>query len=352
MQKVKDYLEKVNRARGGWYWLGTYGGKGTGTLWSQKSKQSGLKDWYARHADAKAKGMGKQVFDCIGIDKYARWVQSDGSVPYDASTDLNEAMLFAKAKQDGMKNGKIATIPNVAGIMVWHTGHIGVYLGNGTVLEARGGDYGVVETSLPQRNFTDWFYNPFIDYAEETNNMKSGDKNDTIKLWQAFLNTNGFSLVVDGSFGPATAASTDIYKKSIGLNQDGTVDFETLFFVIGKITASLASAKTTLTKSEATVKSRNETIETLNSVITKNKATMSDQTANIERIESNHSAQLKAREDEIAMHEADIKELTEYAEVLEKKLADTVDGITPVSCLTDATLGELLGAIWSKIKGI
>jgi len=34
--------------------------------------------------------------------------------------------------------------------------HVGIYLGNGKVIEAKGADYGVVETDLSKGTLTNW----------------------------------------------------------------------------------------------------------------------------------------------------------------------------------------------------
>ena len=58
----------------------------------------------------------------------------------------------------------IDTIPEVPGLAVWHSGHIGVYIGNGQVIEAMGTKYGVVKTQLDQRSWTAWLEIPYISY--------------------------------------------------------------------------------------------------------------------------------------------------------------------------------------------
>lgn len=61
--------------------------------------------------------------------------------------------------------GTIDTIPEVPGLAVWQNGHIGIYIGNGEVIEAMGTQYGVVKTTLPD-NWTHWLQIPYIAYAE------------------------------------------------------------------------------------------------------------------------------------------------------------------------------------------
>ena len=50
--------------------------------------------------------------------------------------------------------GTIGTIPETPGLAVWKSGHIGVYIGGGEVIEAMGTNYGVVKTNLDERNWT------------------------------------------------------------------------------------------------------------------------------------------------------------------------------------------------------
>ena len=61
-------------------------------------------------------------------------------------------------------SGTIDTIPEIPGLAVWCEGHIGVYIGNGEVIEAMGTRYGVVKTRLADRNWTHWLKVEYIDY--------------------------------------------------------------------------------------------------------------------------------------------------------------------------------------------
>ena len=61
-------------------------------------------------------------------------------------------------------SGTIDTIPETPGLAVWHEGHIGVYIGNGEVVEAMGTRYGVVKTKLEGARWTHWLKIPDISY--------------------------------------------------------------------------------------------------------------------------------------------------------------------------------------------
>jgi hypothetical protein len=255
-QPLAEYMEKVMRLVGGWYWSGCWGQTGTENLWSQKSQQKDIKQWYIEHADAKAKGLNKKVTDCTGVYKYPLWVQSNGSVPYNAipNTDTDTDGIFNLAKSSGCKWGKIATIPKERqGILVTYQGHMGVYIGNGKVLESRGGAFGVVTTNLNERGWTEWYENPYVDYGGNSSMDKiiKGSTGTLVEKWQRFLKFMGYDIGkfgankdgIDGEFGSTGVRVTNEYKKAIGMAEDGTVDIETALTVIDRLCGEIQNLK-------------------------------------------------------------------------------------------------------------
>ncbi len=63
--------------------------------------------------------------------------------------------------------GTIDTIPEVPGLAVWNQGHIGIYIGNGEVIEAMNTMKGVTRTKLAGRAWTHWLQIPYISYVED-----------------------------------------------------------------------------------------------------------------------------------------------------------------------------------------
>lgn len=97
--------------------------------------------------------IGKHVwcFDCIGLVKKCADVFED--IPTDE--------LFQLATE----SGTIETIPNIPGILVYMPNHVGIYVGNGEVIEssyAVGVGFGVVKTK--GRPWTHWFKSHWIQY--------------------------------------------------------------------------------------------------------------------------------------------------------------------------------------------
>lgn len=53
--------------------------------------------------------------------------------------------------------------------------------------------------------------------------LKTGDKGQEVRNLQQILNTKGYSLTVDGDFGPLTQAAVKNFQRANGLTDDGVV---------------------------------------------------------------------------------------------------------------------------------
>ena len=116
----------------------------------------------AYHAKAR-RNLGKNACDCVGLLKYFKWGNrgdSSSQFKYDAATDFTANAEFKTCTQ----TGKITDMPNEPGLMVWQSGHCGVHIGDGKIVEARGIDYGVVQTTVNTRNFTHYGRLPWKNY--------------------------------------------------------------------------------------------------------------------------------------------------------------------------------------------
>ncbi len=77
--------------------------------------------------------------------------------------DVGANAMFANATV----KGTIDTIPEVPGLAVWVDGHIGIYIGNGEVIEAMNTLRGVTRTKLAGREWTHWLQIPYISYIDQ-----------------------------------------------------------------------------------------------------------------------------------------------------------------------------------------
>lgn len=146
------------------YWYGTFGNTATESLLSSKKGQYPSHYTSSRMAKYRSQ-LGKRVHDCVGLIKGYLWSESPTSLPkYNASQDVSANGMLNKCT----KKGKISSIPEIPGVLVFLDGHVGIYEGKGKVLEARGFAYGVVRTNLKDRPWTDWGYCPWITYSSDT----------------------------------------------------------------------------------------------------------------------------------------------------------------------------------------
>lgn len=164
-------LEAVLSNRTVYMW-GTFGAKVTEALIQGKAKQ--YPTWYTAAKQRSLRdliGRGYFAFDCIGLIKAVLWGW-DGS----DRTAHGGAEYASNGMPDTNANGYIKTCKNVssnfnqieAGEVVWMPGHIGVYVGNGEVIEATPSwKNGVQRTKLSARKWQKHGFMPQITYVEE-----------------------------------------------------------------------------------------------------------------------------------------------------------------------------------------
>lgn len=162
---MTEFALKANRE--GWgYVYGTYGQIATQTLIDGKANQYPsvfseiMSDGRTAYQNSQ-EWISHRVADCVGLMKAYLWWQGDASAPaYVSAQDKSANGLYLSSTV----SGPISTIPETHGLLVWRNGHIGVYVGNGWVIEARGCEYGVVKTRLSDRGWTNWCQHPSISY--------------------------------------------------------------------------------------------------------------------------------------------------------------------------------------------
>ena len=147
MTKTNAGLVEYCRAQLGLpYWYGTFGQTASASLLASKKKQ------YPKYYTASdfSTQFGKRVHDCAGLPKGYLWSATPTSAPkYDAGTDWGATAFY----QHCNKKGTIDTFDHVPGRLVFKgkpskMTHVGVYVGDGKIIEAKGHKYGVVESKL------------------------------------------------------------------------------------------------------------------------------------------------------------------------------------------------------------
>lgn len=153
---------------------------------------------------------------------------------------IGSAQLYSTAK----KRLPISQIKDFAiGTVLWKQGHVGVYVGNGECVEAKGIRYGTVKN--PVKN-TKWLYgltfadmeydysvkvpgnskqkNPFV---EPTQILKKGSRGEGVMWLQYELNESGYGLTIDGIFGEKTLNAVIAFQTSSKILIDGEVGKQT-----------------------------------------------------------------------------------------------------------------------------
>ena len=147
-----------------------------------------------------ARWIGRRVVDCSGLLVQAFRAENPQYGDRTANTFRSQ---FAGS-------GPVSSLPETPGTALWKSGHIGVYLGGGKVLESRGTAYGVVISPLSSQKWKEWGYLRDVEYGEAgadtpaggmvevlggSVNVRAGDNTETAILGVAH---KGDSFLLEG----------------------------------------------------------------------------------------------------------------------------------------------------------
>lgn len=192
-----------------------YGGTGqlvTNAIVEQKAKQ--LPSWYTKSrisALKKLSGKNYYGFDCVNLIKAILWGWKDGKMGKYASNTV----------PDTNANGFINLCDDVSTDMsiikpmelIWFSGHVGLYLGNGKCIECAPSLNKVAITNMSYQG--KWCKHgklPWVTYTEEKRQLKLTSpymRGDDVKELQALID-----VTTDGIYGPATDGKV---QKILGL---------------------------------------------------------------------------------------------------------------------------------------
>lgn len=190
------------------YWWGTFGQKATTSLLTQKARQ--YPSMYPQHRinTATKNHLGKKVHDCVGLIKGYLWCDSnsDNTPRYIAAQDKSANGMYNACKE----RGYISTMPDIEGVLVFMDGHVGVYIGNGYVVEAKGFEYGVVKTKLAGRGWTRWGKCPYITYEKPATPKKKAPAtaSKAVKV--------GSKVKITGKYASSASSKAANHSRAIG----------------------------------------------------------------------------------------------------------------------------------------
>ena len=268
MIRASDLVEKFKYALSehwGYIW-GTAGVLWTSAKQAQKVQYMVSKygtDW-KKSADAKAdnyykaalygsKWINHTVADCSGLFVWA-FKQLGGSI-YHGSNSIYDRYCSEKGKiTDDIRK---TMLPGTAVFVCKPSGnksHIGLYAGNGKVIEEKGTEAGCCVSNVTDGKWTYYGLLKGIEYTaqdapeqpsdpkdEETPTqqmptLRRGNTGEYVTLLQTKLANLGYDLGkygVDGDFGSATLAAVKAYQKANGLTVDGVVGKNTWESLMG-----------------------------------------------------------------------------------------------------------------------
>ena len=183
------------------YWYGCFGQYSTEALYiAKKNQYPKYYKWKLKH-----KELGTRVFDCVGLIKGCIWAKGifANTPKYNSAQDVSANGMYSKCT----KKGVINSLPEVPGVLVFKNGHVGVYVGNKKVIEAKGHEWGVIESKLSDSAWTHWGYCPWVSYVASTPVH--------VPAVQYFKKYTGKSLSIVDALKSIGAQSSYPYRKKI-----------------------------------------------------------------------------------------------------------------------------------------
>lgn len=220
--------------------LGTpyvYGAKGADGKFTEAKLLSLSKSYpnvFTSEYKAKAKKfVGKVCCDCSGL------------ISWYTGKVLGSAQLYQSASgRHKIDKTNYSGIP--VGAVVWKEGHVGVYIGNGYIVEEMGISYGCVKTKLVSRTFTHWLTFSWMSYGDTVKTtvkpsskatnpyskpkgtVKRNDTGNSVKWVQYELKESGYSVDIDGEYGLKTFNAVKKFQQSCKITADGVAGPKTI----------------------------------------------------------------------------------------------------------------------------
>lgn len=228
--KASELISKFREAlqnHWGYIW-GTYGQTWTAT--KQKNLENKYNSDPVKYSDYKngakygSKWIGHTVSDCSGLFYWA--FKAFGQKIYHGSNTIWKSYTINKGT---LKNGtRTDGKPIRPGSAVFlndngNRHHIGLYIGNGKVIEEKSTQAGIVESNLYRWNEIGELkgveYDSMSEYIYPV--IRSGNSGFDVKTLQECLNKLGYQIKPDSKFGPETETALKKYQARHGLKTDG-----------------------------------------------------------------------------------------------------------------------------------
>ena len=228
MIKASDLVQLFERAyaeRWGYIW------DGRGQIWTQAMQDAATREMTVKYG---SKWIGRRVADCSGLFVWA-YAQHGETIYHGSNTIFN-----SHVNKTGALYGEVEIRPGTAVFQVkdGRRTHIGLYVGDGKVIEARGTRSGVIVSDLSE--WDEWGQLSAVDYEDAEPEvvmidtlkaLRQGDSGLTVAWLQEQLWSAGYDVGdkgADGIFGKATRAAVEAFQRAHGLTVDGIAGKKTM----------------------------------------------------------------------------------------------------------------------------
>ena len=205
---------------------------------SSKKQEAIEKTTDADRANARKYGkkwIGHYVADCSGLFSWA-FKQLGGYMYHGSDTMYRKYCAYHGELSGGKRTDGQDLKPGTA-VFCWNGtkySHVGLFIGDGTVIEAAGTQQGVITSKVTATKWKYWGELTGVDYSGESGGgdgtviwrptIRRGSKGQDVKDMQTMLYNLGYSLGpcgIDGDYGRATEAAVKEFQRDHGLTVDG-----------------------------------------------------------------------------------------------------------------------------------
>lgn len=202
-----------------------------------KNDSAAKQDNYYQAAVYGGKWIGHRVADCSGLFAWA-FQELGGSIAHGSNSIWYGYCTEKGSLAGGKRSDGKPLMPGTA-VFTDRNGdknHIGLYIGNGKVIEASGTQSGVIESAADNSKWKDWGELKGVSYQdaedpeapdqEKKPTIRKGDTGAWVEKAQEELIRAGYSCGAkgaDGIFGNDTLQAVKQFQKDNGLNADGIV---------------------------------------------------------------------------------------------------------------------------------
>ena len=241
MITTQALIDKFKQAlKDGWGYIWGTAGE-TWTAAKQKELEKTTDRDRAQGREYGSKWIGKKVADCSGLFSWA--FKQLGGYMYHGSDTMYRKYSSDKGELKKGKRTDCAALKPGTAVFVWNGSkysHVGLFVGDNTVIEAMGTINGVTTSKVTAGKWTHWGELSGVDYRNAGNvipseaegspsvkpTLRKGSKGNTVRELQTMLLKLGYDLGpcgVDGDFGKATEAAVRSFQSDHRLEVDGVV---------------------------------------------------------------------------------------------------------------------------------